>query len=68
MQLEINRRLRGALENPDLEHVRHESVDQLGRDGNAVHFSARMNLNIGDSTRPVTGLSGITLLNSLPLR
>ena len=63
---EINRRLRGALENPDLS-MSNMKVEQLGRDGNAVYFSARMNLNIGDSTRPVTGLSGITLLNSLPL-
>lgn len=63
---EINRRLRGALENPDLS-MSEMKVEPLGRDGNAVYFSARMNLNIGDSTRPVTGLSGITLLNSLPL-
>lgn len=63
---EINRRLRGALENPDLS-MSDMRVEQLGRDGNAVYFSARMNLSIGDSTRPVTGLSGITLLNSLPL-
>lgn len=63
---EINRRLRGALENPDLS-MSDMKVEQLGRDGNAVYFSARMNLSIGDSTRPVNGLSGITLLNSLPL-
>lgn len=63
---EINRRLRGALENPDLT-MSEMKVEPLGRDGNAVYFTARMNLNIGDSTRPVTGLSAITLLNSLPL-
>lgn len=63
---EINRRLRGALENPDLS-MSDMKVEQLGRDGNAVYFSARMNLSLGDSTRPVTGLSSITLLNSLPL-
>lgn len=63
---EINRRLRGALENPDLS-MSEMKVEPLGRDGNAVYFSTRMNLNIGDSTRQVTGLSGITLLNSLPL-
>lgn len=63
---EINRRLRGALENPDL-NMSEMKVEPLGRDGNAIYFSARMNLNIGVSTRPVTGLSGITLLNSLPL-
>jgi hypothetical protein len=64
--VEINRRLRGALENPDLS-MSDMKVEQLGRDGNAAYFSARMSLSIGDSTRPVTGLSGITLLNSLPL-
>ncbi len=63
---EINRRLKGALENPGLS-MSEMNVEPLGRDGNAVYFSARMNLNIGDSTRPVTGLSAITLLNSLPL-
>ena len=63
---EINRRLRRALENPDLS-MSEMKVEPLGRDGNAVYFTTRMNLNIGDSTRPVTGLSGITLLNSLPL-
>lgn len=63
---EINRRLTGALENPDLS-MSEMKVEPLGRDGNAVYFTARMNLNIGDSTRPVTGLSAITLLNSLPL-
>lgn len=63
---EINRRLRGALENPDLT-MSEIKVEPLGRDGNAVYFTTRMNLNIGDSTRPVTGLSAITLLNSLPL-
>lgn len=63
---EINRRLRGAFENPDLS-MSDMKVEQLGRDGNAVYFSARMNLSVGDSTRPVTSLSGITLLNSLPL-
>ncbi len=63
---EINRRLKGALENPDLS-MSDMKVEQLGRDGNAVFFSTRMSLSIGDSTRPVTGLSGITLLNSLPL-
>lgn len=63
---EINRRIRAALENPELNFSKMK-VTPLGRDGNAVYFSSRMNLNIGESSRPVTGLSGITLLNSLPL-
>lgn len=63
---EINRRIRAALENPEL-NLSKMKVTPLGRDGNAVYFSSFMNLNIGESSRPVTGLSGITLLNSLPL-
>lgn len=63
---EINRRLREALDNPDLNMTK-INVEPLGRDGNAVYFSSRMNLNIGDSNRQVAALSAITLLNSLPL-
>lgn len=63
---EITRRIQAAFENPDLS-VSEMKVTPLGRDGNAVYFSSRMNLNMGESRRPITGLSGITLLNSLPL-
>jgi len=42
-------------------------VEPIGRDGNAVYFSLRMNMAVGEVSRPVTGISGITLLNSLPL-
>lgn len=63
---EINRRIQAALENPDLS-LSKMRVTPLGRDGNAVYFSSRMSLNIGESSRAVIGLSGITLLNSLPL-
>jgi hypothetical protein len=41
--------------------------EPIGRDGNAVYFSMRMNMQIGDTSRPITGIGGITLLNSLPL-
>lgn len=62
----INRQIQAALENPDLS-LSNMQVAQLGRDGNAVYISTRMSLNVGDSNRLVTGLGGITLLNSLPL-
>ena len=41
--------------------------EPIGRDGNAVYFSMRMNMSIGETSRPISGISGITLLNSLPL-
>ena len=63
---EINRRIKAALANTDVSMTKMQ-VSQLGRDGNAVYFSSRMNLNGGNRSRPVTGLSGITLVNSLPL-
>lgn len=63
---EVNRRIRSALDDTDASVTRAQ-VSLLGRDGNAVYFSFRMNLNTGSSSRPVTGLSGITLVNSLPL-
>lgn len=63
---DINRRIKAALANTDLSLSRMQ-VTPLGRDGNAVYLSSRMNLNVGNNSRPVTGLSGITLVNSLPL-
>jgi hypothetical protein len=64
--VEINRRIKAAVGSSDLSLSKME-VTSVGRDGNAVYFASRMNLNVGKSTRPVTSLSGITLLNSLPL-
>ena len=63
---EINRRMRAATENPEV-NLSKMKVTPLGRDGNAVYFSFSANLNTGESSRPLTGLSGMTLLNSLPL-
>lgn len=63
---EISRRLQAAFENPDLS-LSEMQVMPLGRDGNAVYFLYQMNLSVGESNRPMTGLSGFTLLNSLPL-
>ncbi len=63
---EINRRLKASLDNGDIS-LSQMQVEPIGRDGNAVYFSIRMNMSVEESSRPVTGISGITLLNSLPL-
>lgn len=63
---EINRRLKASLDNDDIS-LSQMQVEPIGRDGNAVYFSMRMNMSVGETSRPVTGISGITLLNSLPL-
>ena len=63
---ELNRRLKASFESGDIS-LSDMKVEPIGRDGNAVYFSMRMNMIIGETSRPVTGISGITLLNSLPL-
>ena len=63
---EINRRLKASFESSDI-NLSDTKFDPVGRDGNAVYFSMRTNMSVGGSSRPVTGISGITLLNSLPL-
>lgn len=63
---EINRRLQASFANSGLS-ISQTHMEPLGRDGNAVYSSVRMSMSAGDSSRPITGISGITLLNSLPL-
>jgi hypothetical protein len=63
---ELNQRLKASFENSEIS-LSDMKIKPLGRDGNAVYFSMRMNMSIGETSRPVTGISGITLLNSLPL-
>ncbi len=63
---ELNRRLKASFENSDI-NLSDMKVEPIGRDGNAVYFSMRLNMSVGETSRPVTGISGITLLNSLPL-
>jgi hypothetical protein len=63
---EINRRLKASFDNRDIS-LTQMAVEPIGRDGNAVYFSMRMNMSLGDTSRPITGISGMTLLNSLPL-
>ncbi len=63
---ELNQRLKESFENVDIS-LSDMKFEPIGRDGNAVYFSMRMNMSIGESSRPISGISGITLLNSLPL-
>jgi hypothetical protein len=63
---EINRRLKASFDNRDI-NLTQMKFEPIGRDGNAAYFSMRMNMQIGDTSRPITGIGGITLLNSLPL-
>lgn len=63
---EINRRLKASFENSDI-NLSDMKFEPIGRDGNAVYFSMRMNMSVGETSRPISGISGITLLNSLPL-
>lgn len=63
---ELNQRLKESFENSDI-GLSDVKFEPIGRDGNAVYFSMRMNMSIGESSRPISGISGITLLNSLPL-
>ncbi len=63
---ELNQRLKASFENSDV-NLSDMKVEPVGRDGNAVYFSMRMNMSVGETSRPISGISGITLLNSLPL-
>ena len=63
---ELNQRLKTSFENSDI-NLSDMKFEPIGRDGNAVYFSMRMNMSVGETSRPISGISGITLLNSLPL-
>lgn len=63
---EVNRRLKASFENSDI-YLTDMKFESVGRDGNAVYFSLRMNMSVGGSSRPISGIGGITALNSLPL-
>ena len=63
---ELNRRLKASFENSDVA-LTDMKFEPIGRDGNAVYFSMRMNMSVGESSRTISGISAITLLNSLPL-
>lgn len=63
---ELNRRLKASFENSDVA-LTDMKFEPIGRDGNAVYFSMRMNMSVGERSRPISGISAITLLNSLPL-
>ena len=63
---ELNQRLKASFESSDIS-LSDMKIEPIGRDGNAVYFSMRMNMSVGKTSRPISGISGITLLNSLPL-
>lgn len=63
---DLNRRLKASFENSEIS-LSDMKFEPIGRDGNAVYFSMRMNMSVGETSRPISGISGITLLNSLPL-
>ena len=64
--VELNQRLKASFESSDIS-LSDMKIEPIGRDGNAVYFSMRMNMSVGETSRPMSGISGITLLNSLPL-
>lgn len=64
--VELNQRLKASFENSDI-NLSDIKIEPIGRDGNAVYFSMRMNMSVEETSRPISGISGITLLNSLPL-
>ena len=63
---ELNQRLKASFDSSDIS-LSDMKIEPIGRDGNAVYFSMRMNMSVGETSRPISGISGITLLNSLPL-
>ena len=63
---EINRHIKFARADTDMSMTKMQ-IAPLDRDGNAVYFSSRMKLTTAGCSRPVTGLSGITLVKFLPL-
>ena len=63
---ELNQRLKASFDSNDIS-LSDMKIEPIGRDGNAVYFSMRMNMSVGETSRPISGISGITLLISLPL-
>ena len=63
---ELNRRLQASLAHGTVS-LSQMHVEPIGRDGNAVYFALRMQLNTAEDARLVTGISAITLLNALAL-
>ena len=51
------RRLKASFENSDIS-LSDMKFEPIGRDGNAVYFSMRMSMSVGETSRPVTGISG----------
>lgn len=62
----IQERINASFKDLDLS-VTGTQAQPVGRDGNAVYMSMRMNLVVGDTTKPISALGAVTLINSLPL-
>ena len=65
--VEIKKKINSQLNDLDMS-MSNINVHQIGRDGNAFYMFSRSNVMYGDkSSKTVTGLGGVTLINSLPL-
>jgi hypothetical protein len=63
---ELKKKINTQLKDLDL-NLSNINVHQIGKDGNAFYMASRSLLTYGEKSKPVTGLGGVTLINSLPL-
>ncbi len=63
---QIEQRINASFKQLDLSSTGTQA-HPVGRDANAVYMSMRMNLVVGDATKPISALGAVTLVNSLPL-
>lgn len=63
---EINERIRTAMSDKTM-RMNDVGVEVVGRDGNAAYLTTRSKLKIGDVTRQIRGVAGLTIVNSVPL-
>ena len=63
---EINKRISTAMRDQTI-RIDDVGLEVVGRDGNAIYLTIRFKLKIGDVTRQLRGVAGLTLVNSVPL-
>lgn len=63
---ELNKRISTAMRDQSM-RMDDVGVEVVGRDGNATYLTTRSKLKIGDITRQIRGVAGLTLVNSVPL-
>jgi len=63
---ELKQRINTQIKDLDL-NLSNINVHQIGKDGNTFYMASRSLLTYGEKSKPVTGLGGVTLINSLPL-